>query len=258
MTLRAIVRPRLTGTVKIYDAETMTLIKTVRNNITSTQSFIQYAQTGGVVSDYSYLLSVLQNGIIATQVYGGLVYVPSGSGFTARFSFFLSGMPGGTYDLQLSVSSTFPLMPFAYVYNVSIPSNKTLLVEWDIDVSTLPNDFFSPYLIMALLGATQYTVLPPNAQYAFQQISSGNYLMSPPSYYVTYNGNYISVNPQFSRNSIYINYIYIPNSSQTLTNLGIVVTGVNSYVDLVLPLSSASVTIGQYVAFVYSATWTHS
>ena len=252
------VRPRLRGTVRIYDAVDGSLIATYKNSISSITPFIQYAQTGGVISDYAYTLTVEQGGNIVQYTSGGLVYVPSSSGFTARFTFYVSPVQQGDYTLTLSIVSTYPLNNFASVGNVSLPSSKSFFVVWDIDVTTSLSDFFTPYLIIALFGPTQYTTLPPNAQYAFQQVSSGNYLTTPPSYYVTYNGTKVPVSPTFTQDSIYINYVYVPQTYGVMYNLGIVATGVNGYINLVMPLSSTSLTVGQYIAFAYNAVWSYS
>ena len=223
------------------------------------QQFINYAQYGGTVSNYTYLLSLLQGNTTISEIQGGLEYVPSSTGFIARFSFIVPPVSVSLSSLQLSVVSTFPLTPLAYVNNVKIPVNTLFQVTWDINFDVSPVDYFTPYLVVALLGVPQTQVtLPANIQSAIQQISNGNYLTAPPSYFATYNGNYVPLSPVFTPNSIQLSYNIVPQQGGVFSNVGIVATANNGYINVILPLSAVAIQTGQSVSLVYNATWSVS
>ncbi|AZI75866.1 hypothetical protein SBFV3_gp31 [Sulfolobales Beppu filamentous virus 3] len=251
-------RVKVYGVVTIRDIISGKLLYRYHNTVSTSaiQQFINYAQYGGAVSDYSYILSLVQGNTTISQIQGGLQYVPSSTGFIARFSFIVPPVSVSLSSLQLNVISTFPLTPLAYVNNVKIPINTLFQVTWDINFDISPVDYFTPYLVVALLGvpSTQVT-LPANIQSAVQQISNSNYLTAPPSYFATYNGNYVPLSPVFTTNSIQLSYNIVSQQGGVFSNVGIVVTANNGYINVILPLSAVAIQTGQSVSLVYNATW---
>jgi hypothetical protein len=107
----------------------------------------------------------------------------------------------------------------AQVSNVTLPSGS-IQVTWTISFSISPQDYYTPYLIFAFFSPpsneTPFINTPlQNVQYAIGSIQSVGYLTLAPTYYVTYNGQYIQVTPSFTNNSISVYYRFPTTTSQT-------------------------------------------
>jgi hypothetical protein len=148
----------------------------------------------------------------------------------------------------------------AQANNVILPSGS-IQVTWTISFNISQEDYYTPYLVFAFFSPpsnqTPFTNAPlQNVQYAISSIQNIGYLTSPPTYYVTYNGQYIQVTTSFTNNSISVYYQFQTITSKTTyTNLDIVVTASGGYVNLIAPVQQAIIQTGQLALIFYNATW---
>ena len=247
----------ISGIITIKDDNGNVIVRK-KNSIPNTalQTFVSYAKQGGVVSNYQYLLNVLSNGTLQYQATGSLSYSQTASGLTATFVFVVQQLSVIVTCLQLVISSTFPINPLAVIQGLNIPPNTSFQVEWAITFTFLITDLFTPYLVFALLGCATFTNPPtPNVQYAYNQIKSGNYLTSPPTYYATASGNTYQLTPAFSPTSMTMSYTLYANVTTTYDNVGIIAIGTNGNINITQSLASVTLTTGQALSIVYSASW---
>jgi len=224
------------------------------------QAIIQYTQTGGKISNYSYAIQLLSNTTIIGAYPGSLSYKQVSTALQLIFTSIVANAPSSTNILQLYLSSSLGVFLVAQANNVKLPSG-TLQITWIISFNISTQDYYTPYLIFAFFSPpsnqTPFTNAPlSNVQYAMNSIQNNGYLTSPPTYYVTYNGQYIQVNASFTNNSISISYQFqITNSQTTYTNLGIVVNASSGYVNLIAPVQQITVQVGQIALMLYNAVW---
>jgi len=244
------------GEVEIRDAEGN--IYKYKNQVQQQliQAIIQYAQIGGTVSNYSYTIQLLSNNILVGAYPGSLSYKQVSTTLQLIFTFIITNAPSSTNILQLYVASSLGSFLIAQVSNVTLPSGS-IQVTWTISFNMSLQDYYTPYLIFAFFSPAQFINTPlQNVQYALNTIQSVGYLTSPPTYYVTYNGQYIQVTASFTNDSISISYqLQSTTSKTTYTNLDIVVTAGSGYVNLVAPVQQAIIQTGQLALIFYNATW---
>jgi|GEM_PF-5425021 len=224
------------------------------------QAIIQYAQTGGTISNYAYIIQLLSNNTIIASYPGSLSYKQVSTALQLIFIFVISNAPPSVNTLQLYISSSLGSFLVAQVNNVVLPSG-TLQLTWTISFYISQQDYYTPYLIFAFFSppsnSTPFTNTPlPNVQYAINEIQNVGYLTSPPTYYITYNGQYIQVSVSFTNNSILISY-QLPSttSGTTYINLNIVATATNGYINLLAPEPPITIQAGQSASISYNATW---
>ena len=253
-------RVGVTGEVEIRDAEGN--IYKYKNQVQQQliQAIIQYAQIGGTVSNYGYTIQLLSNNILVASYPGSLSYKQVSTTLQLIFTFVITNAPSSTNILQLYVASSLGTFLVAQVSNVTLPSGS-IQVTWTISFSISPQDYYTPYLIFAFFSPpsneTPFINTPlQNVQYAIGSIQSVGYLTLAPTYYVTYNGQYIQVTPSFTNNSISVYYQFPITASRTIyTNLDIVVTASSGYVNLIAPVQQATIQTGQLALIFYNATW---
>jgi hypothetical protein len=259
-------RTLVSGAVTIKDLKSGKVTR-YKNQVQQSfiQALLQYAQTGGVIINYQYTVQLLDsNGNIVGQYQTSLSYKQVSLNLVASFTAIASNVASGASILQLYVSSSLGNFLVAQVNNVSLPSNSTIEIVWDISFTLQPNDYFSPYLIFALFSppssTVQFTNVPtPNVQYAIKAINNYGYLTYPPSYYVTYNGQSIQVTPTIAQNGIDIVYsITNITSSTTFTSVTIYVTAQNGNVNLVPQIQQVTAQVGQAISIYYVSTWSTS
>ena len=250
---------RITGEVEIVDEKGHTYKYKNQVQQQLIQAIIQYAQVGGTISNYSYLVQLLSNGTIVGSYPGSLSYKQISTALQAIFTFVITNAPSSTNMLQLYLSSSLGTFLVAQVSNVKLPSG-TIQIVWTISFTISQQDYFTPYLIFAFFSPAPLINVPlPNTQYALNAITNIGYLTSPPTYYVTYNGQYIQITPSFTNNSILISYqIKSTTSKTTYTNLGIVVSANNGNIELITPVQQAVIQTGQIALIYYNATWVTS
>jgi len=254
---------RVTGEVEIIDSKGH--VYRYKNQVQQQliQAIIQYAQTGGTISNYAYTIQLLSNGTLVGAYPGSLSYKQVSTALQLIFTFIIVNAPSSTNVLQLYLSSSLGTFLVAQTNNVKLPSG-TLQVIWTILFNISTNDYYTPYLIFAFFSPPSnqvpFTNTPlPNVQYAMSAIQTVGYLTSPPTYYVTYNGQYVQVTASFTNNSILISYQFQSTTSQvTYTNLDIVVTAGSGYVNLIPPVQQATIQVGQLALIYYNATWVTS
>jgi hypothetical protein len=224
------------------------------------QAIIQYAQLGGSVSNYGYTIQLLSNNILVGSYPGSLSYKQVSNTLQLIFTFIITNAPSSTNTLQLYLASSLGTFLVAQVSNVTLPSGS-IQVTWTISFNISQQDYYTPYLVFAFFSPpsnqTPFTNAPlENVQYAISSIQNIGYLTSPPTYYVTYNGQYIQITASFTNNSISVYYQFQTITSKTTyTNLDIVVTASGGYVNLIAPVQQATIQTGQLVLIFYNATW---
>jgi len=254
---------RITGEIIIRDEEGKTYRYKNQVQQQLIQAIIQYAQNGGTISNYNYTVQLLSNSTVLGTYQGSLSYQQVSSSLQLIFTFIIPNTPSSTNTLQLYLSSSIGTFLVAQVNNVNIPSGIIQIV-WTISFNISQQDYFTPYLIFAFFSPpsnnTPFNNTPlPNVQSAINAIQKIGYLTSPPTYYVTYNGQYIQINVSFSNNSISLYYqLPITTSSTTYNNLNAVVTASNGYVNLITPIQQITVQVGQLASISYNAVWTTS
>jgi len=253
-------RVGVTGEVEIRDAEGN--IYKYKNQVQQQliQAIIQYAQIGGTVSNYGYTIQLLSNNILVASYPGSLSYKQVSTTLQLIFTFVITNAPSSTNILQLYVASSLGTFLVAQVSNVTLPSGS-IQVTWTISFSISPQDYYTPYLVFAFFSPpsneTPFINTPlQNVQYAISSIQRVGYLTLAPTYYVTYNEQYIQVTPSFTNNSISVYYQFQSTTSKTTyTNLDIVVTASSGYVNLIAPIQQATIQTGQLALIFYNATW---
>ena len=251
---------KVTGEVIIRDAERKTYKYKNQVQQQLIQSIIQYAQNGGTISDYTYTIQLLSNDTIVGSYQGSLSYKQVSTTLQLIFIFIVSNAPSSTNKLKLYISSSLGAFLVAQVSNATLPSG-TLQVIWTISFNISQQDYYTPYLIFTFFSPpsnqTPFINTPlQNVQSAINSIQNVGYLTSPPTYYVTYNGQYIQVNALFTDNSILIYYQLLSTTSEiTYTNLNIVTTAKNGYVELIEPEPQVTIQVGQSGLIFYNATW---
>jgi len=253
-------RVGVAGEVEIRDAEGN--IYKYKNQVQQQliQAIIQYAQIGGTISNYEYTIQLLSNNIFIASYPGSLSYKQVSTTLQLIFTFIVTNAPSSTNTLQLYVSSSLGSFLIAQVSNVTL-SSGSIQVTWTISFNISQQDYYTPYLVFAFFSPpsneTPFINTPlQNVQYAISLIQSVGYLTLAPTYYVTYNGQYIQVTPSFTNNSISIYYQFQSTTSQTTyTNLDIVVTASGGYVNLIAPVQRATIQTGQLALIFYNATW---
>jgi len=253
-------RVGVTGEVEIRDAEGN--IYKYKNQVQQQliQAIIQYAQIGGTVSNYGYTIQLLSNNILVASYPGSLSYKQVSTTLQLIFTFVITNAPSSTNILQLYVASSLGTFLVAQVSNVTLPSGS-IQVTWTISFSISPQDYYTPYLVFAFFSPpsneTPFINTPlQNVQYAISSIQRVGYLTLAPTYYVTYNEQYIQVTPSFTNNSISVYYQFQSTTSKTTyTNLDIVVTASSGYVNLIAPVQQATIQTGQLALIFYNATW---
>jgi len=251
---------KITGEVEIIDEKGR--IFKYKNQVQQQliQAIIQYAQIGGTISNYVYTIQLLSNTTIVGSYPGSLSYKQVSTALQLIFTFVVANAPSSTNILQLYVSSSLGNFLVAQVCNVTLPSG-TLQIVWTISFNISQQDYYTPYLIFAFFSppsnTTPFTNAPlQNVQCAMNAIQNIGYLTSPPTYYVTYNGQYVQVTASFINNSISVYYQFQSTTSQTTyTKLGIVVTASNGYVNLIAQIQQAVIQVGQLALIFYNATW---
>jgi hypothetical protein len=252
-------RVKITGEVEIIDKKGR--IYKYKNQVQSQliQAIIQYAQIGGTVSNYAYTVQLLSNNILIGSYPGSLSYKQVSTALQLIFTFVIPNAPSSVNILQLYLASSLGTFLVAQVNNVTLPSGS-IQVIWTISFNISIQDYFTPYLIFAFFSPAPLINVPlQNVQYALNAIQNIGYLTSPPTYYVTYNGQYIQVTASFTNNSISVYYQFQSTASQTTyTNLDIVVSASNGYVDLIPPVQQSTIQVGQLALIFYNATWVTS
>jgi len=254
--MKTTVTVRITGEVEIRDEKGR--IYKYKNQVQSQliQAIIQYAQIGGTVSNYAYTIQLLSNGTLIGSYPGSLSYKQVSTALQLIFTFVIPNAPSSVNILQLYLASSLGTFLVAQVSNVTLPSGS-IQVIWTISFNISIQDYFTPYLIFAFFSPAPFINVPlQNVQYALNAIQNIGYLTSPPTYLVTYNGQYIQITASFTNNSISVYYQFQSTSSQTTyTNLDIVVSASNGYVDLIPPVQQATIQVGQSALIFYNATW---
>jgi len=248
------------GEVEIRDAEGN--IYKYKNQVQNQliQAIIQYAQLGGSVSNYGYTIQLLSSNILVGSYPGSLSYKQVSTTLQLIFTFIITNAPSSTNTLQLYLASSLGTFLVAQVSNITLPSGS-IQVIWTISFNISSQDYYTPYLIFAFFSPpsnqTPFTNTPlQNVQFAISSIQNIGYLTSPPTYYVTYNGQYIQVTTSFTNNSISVYYQFQTMTSETTyTNLDIVVTASGGYVNLIAPVQQAIIQTGQLALIFYNATW---
>jgi hypothetical protein len=226
-------------------------------------AIIQYAQTGGTISNYAYTIQLLSNNTIVGSYPGSLSYKQVSTALQLIFIFIISNAPPSVNTLQLYISSSLGSFLVAQINNVVLPSG-TLQLTWTISFNISQQDYYTPYLIFTFFSppsnSTPFINTPlPNVQYAINEIQNVGYLTSPPTYYITYNGQYIQVTASFTDNSISISYQLPSTTSETTyINLNIVATASNGYVNLLASEPQITIQAGQSALIFYNATWVTS
>jgi hypothetical protein len=246
----------IAGEIEIRDGEGKTYKYKNQVQQQLIQAIIQYAQVGGTVSNYSYTIQLVSNNVLVGAYPGSLSYKQVSTTLQLIFTFVVTNAPSSTNILQLYVASSLGSFLIAQVSNVKLPSGS-IQVTWTISFNISLQDYYTPYLIFAFFSPAQFINTPlQNVQYALNTIQSVGYLTSPPTYYVTYNGQYIQVTASFTNNSISISYqLQATTSKTTYTNLDIVVTAGSGYVNLIAPVQQATIQTGQLTLIFYNATW---
>jgi len=246
----------ITGEVEIKDAEGN--VYKYKNQVQQQliQAIIQYAKVGGTVSNYGYTIQLLSNNILVASYPGSLSYKQVSTTLQLIFTFIITSAPSSTNILQLYVASSLGSFLIAQVSNVTLPSGS-IQVTWTISFNISLQDYYTPYLIFAFFSPAPFINTPlQNVEYGLNTIQSVGYLTSPPTYYVTYNGQYIQVTVSFTNNSISVSYqLQSTTSETTYTNLDIVVTASGGYVNLIAPVQQATIQTGQLALIFYNATW---
>jgi len=253
-------RVKVTGEVEIIDEKGR--IYKYKNQVQSQliQAIIQYAQVGGTISNYAYTIQLFSNNILVGSYPGSLSYKQVSTALQLIFTFVITNAPSSANILQLYIASSLGNFLIAQVSNITLPSG-TLQIIWTISFNISTNDYYTPYLIFAFFSPpsnqTPFINTPlQNVQYAMTLIQSVGYLTSPPTYYITYNGQYVQVTVSFTNNSISVSYQFQGTTSQmTYTNLGILVTANNGYVNLIAPVQEVTIQVGQSALLFYNATW---
>ncbi|CAH69424.1 hypothetical protein [Deltalipothrixvirus pozzuoliense] len=227
-------------------------------------SLINYARIGGTISNYSYNIQLLNQNTLLGSYTGGLQYKQVSSSLQAIFTFVIPTVPPSVNTLQLYVSSSLGTFLVATLNNVSLPISSAIQIIWAISFSISSSDYFTPYLVFAFFAPPSSTIpfvnTPlPNVQSAITSIQNVGYLTSPPTYYATYNGQYVQVAPTFTNNTISIEYT-IPNinTTSTFTNVTIVTTATSGYVNLLAQEQQITVQVGQVLSIEYNTTWSTS
>jgi len=250
----------VTGEVEIRDAEGKTYKYKNQVQQQLIQAIIQYAQVGGTISNYTYTIQLLSNNIVVGSYPGSLSYKQVSTALQLKFIFVISNAPSSTNILQLYLSSSLGTFLVAQVSNITL-SSGTLQIIWTISFNISQQDYYTPYLVFAFFSPpsneTPFTNAPlQNVQSAINSIQNLGYLTSPPTYYITYNGQYVQVTASFTNNSISVYYQFQSATSETTyTNLGIVVTASGGYVNLIVPILQAIIQVGQLALIFYKATW---
>jgi len=250
----------VTGEVEIRDAEGKTYKYKNQVQQQLIQAIIQYAQVGGTISNYGYTIQLLSNNILVGSYPGSLSYKQVSNTLQLIFTFIITNAPSSTNTLQLYLASSSGTFLVAQVSNVTLPSGS-IQVTWTISFNISSQDYYTPYLVFAFFSPpsnqTPFTNAPlENVQFAISSIQNIGYLTSPPTYYVTYNGQYIQVTTSFTNNSISVYYQFQTITSETTyTNLDIVVTASGGYVNLIAPVQQAIIQTGQLALIFYNATW---
>ena len=250
----------VTGEIEIRDEEGN--IYKYKNQVQQQliQAIIQYAQIGGTVSNYGYTIQLLSNNILVASYPGSLSYKQVSTTLQLIFTFVITNAPSSTNTLQLYLASSLGTFLVAQANNVTLPSGS-IQVTWTISFNISSQDYYTPYLIFAFFSPpsnqTPFTNAPlENVQFAISSIQNIGYLTSPPTYYVTYNGQYIQITASFTNNSISVYYQFQTITSKTTyTNLDIVVTASGGYVNLIAPVQQAIIQTGQLALIFYNATW---
>jgi len=251
---------KVTGEVEIIDEKGH--VYRYKNQVQQQliQAIIQYAQVGGTISNYAYTIQLLSNGTLVGSYPGSLSYKQVSTALQLIFTFVITNAPSSTNMLQLYLTSSLGTFLVAQISNVTLPSGSIQIV-WTISFNISPQDYFTPYLIFAFFSppsnSTPFTNVPlQNVQSAMATIQTAGYLTSPPTYYVTYNGQYIQVTASFTNNSISVYYQFKSVTTKTTyTNLDIVVSASNGYVELLPPVQQAIIQTGQVALIFYNATW---
>jgi len=258
--LLPVYRTRISGTVTIIDENGNKYVYKNQVQQSFIQAILQYAQGGGTPTNYSYTIALLNNNTLLGEYVGSLTYRQVSTTLQAIFTFIIPNAPSNVNILQLNVSSSITSVVVAQVQNVRIPSG-ILQIVWTINFDISPADYFTPYLIFAFISPPSKTVqfigAPlPNTQMAITEIQNNGYLTTPVNYYITYNGQYIQLQPKFTYNSIFVYYQFpITNQATTYSNVALVASATNGYVNLVIPLQQMTVQVGQVATAVYSAVW---
>jgi len=227
------------------------------------QAIIQYAQTGGTISNYSYAIQLLSNGSVIGVYTGSMYYQQISTSLELVFTFIISDVSLPANTIQLYLLSSLGSFLVAQINNITLPSGSMQII-WTLSFDISPQDYFTPYLIFAFFSppsnSTPFNNTPlTNVQSAINAIQNIGYLSSPPTYYITYNGQYIEVNVSFSNNSISIYYqLPVTTSITTYNNLNVVVTASNGYVNLIAPIQQIIVQVGQLASISYNVIWTTS
>jgi len=258
--LLPVYRISVSGTVTIIDENGNKYVYKNQVQPSFIQAILQYAQGGGTPTNYSYFISLLNNNTLLGEYAGSLSYRQVSSSLQAIFTFIIPNTPPNVNTLQLSVASSLASTLVAQVQIVRLPTG-ILQIIWTINFDISPSDYFTPYLIFAFISppssSIQFIGVPlPNTQMAITEIQNDGYLTTPVNYYVTYNGQYIQLQPKFTNNSIYIYYEFpIINQAVTYSNVALVASATNGYVNLVIPLQQMTIQVGQVATAVYSAVW---
>jgi len=251
---------KVTGEVIIRDTKGKTYKYKNQVQQQLIQAIIQYAQTGGTISSYSYTIQLLSNNIVVGEYPGLLSYKQVSTSLQLIFTFVVSNAPPSTNILKLYLISSLGVFLVAQTNNVKL-SPETYQVIWTISFNISLQDYYTPYLIFAFFSppsnSTPFINTPlQNVQSAINSIQNAGYLTPSPTYYVTYNGQYIQVTALFTDNSILINYQLLSTTSEiTYTKLNIVVTAENGFVSLLEPVPQIIVQVGQSATIFYNATW---
>lgn len=251
---------KVKGVVKIIDENGDNIVINNQVQPQFVSSVIQYMQTGGQVSNYKYVIQLLNNGNVVGSYAGSLQYKQVASALQLLFTFIIPNTPSAVTELQLYLLNSLG----NFIVSVATTSKPlpagTISIVWTLSFSISPSDYFTPYIIFSLFSPPNDTIpflnTPlPNVQTAINEFSTVGYLTSPPTYYFVYSGNQITLTPQTTSNSFTLSYSILSNSSQQLNNVGIIATASSGNVLLVSQIPVVTLQTGQELNAVYSVLW---
>ncbi|CAJ31664.1 hypothetical protein AFV7_gp44 [Betalipothrixvirus pezzuloense] len=223
-------------------------------------SVIQYMLTGGQVSNYKYVIQLMSNNNVIGAYSGSLQYKQVGSTLQLKFTFIIPNATSAITCLQLYLLNSLGNFLVSIVQLSKPLPSGTISICWFLCFQISPADYFTPYIIFSLFAPPSSSIpfvgTPlPNVQTAINEITTVGYLTSPPTYYFTYSGNQVQLTPQTTANSFLLTYKILSNSSQQLTNVGIIATASSGNVTLVPQVPTVTLQAGQVLFATYSVLW---
>lgn len=223
-------------------------------------TIIQYMVLGGELGNYKYTIQLMSNKNVIGAYSGSLQYRQVGSTLQLQFTFIIPNAPTSVTCLQLYLLNSMANFLVSVVkLSKPLPSG-VISICWFLCFQISPADYFTPYIIFSFFGPPSSDVpfigTPlPNVQTAINEIKTVGYLTTIPTYYFVYSGNRVKLKPQTTSNSFLVTYKLLSNSSQQLTNVGIVATASNGDVILIPQVPTITLKAGQVLFATYSVLW---